>query len=431
MARQKGPGWPCGVSDDAVRSVPVDTTRSPSPAGPSSSRERVPSWLCARTGGGRTSSALSLNIRLIFAIQIVLLLVVAGCAQISTPNGSPAGIVVGDALIIGTTAGELVALDTETGETLRSFELRGEVEDRAIYGTPAVAGERVFVGGYDGGLYALTTGLELKWHETIGEGEPIVGSPVVVGETVLVGSSDGYMYAFDYDFDSDEGSERWRFPTGGKVWATPTVMDGVVYFGSMDHNVYAVRLEDGTKVWESPTDGSVVAKVLVIRDIVYAGSFDGNLYALDAKTGEELLRFEDAKNWYWADAVATADTIYAPSLDGNLYALSLDTLELQWPPLETDGPLIGSPAIVGDWIAVPSKDGWVWLARLKSGGGRRECNIESKVYSLEADGEVVYLAASDKSIRALKIDTNGDPDEEWARFTDRDGPETGDRNRPC
>ena len=51
-----------------------------------------------------------------------------------------------------------------------------------------------------------------------------------------MGSSDGKLYAFD----AVEGSVEWTFDTDGKIWSTPGVLDGVAYFGSLDHHVYAV-----------------------------------------------------------------------------------------------------------------------------------------------------------------------------------------------
>ena len=50
----------------------------------------------------------------------------------------------------------------------------------------------------------------------------------------------------------------WVFNTNGKVWSSPAVVNGVVYFGSFDHNVYAVNAKDGTKIWNFSTGGLMV-----------------------------------------------------------------------------------------------------------------------------------------------------------------------------
>ena len=369
---------------------------------------------------------------LIISALPLLLLILAGCARIRAPQGWSGGAVVGDVLYIGTEEGELVALDRNSGERLQlgNFGLQGEETERAIYGTPAVSDDTVFIGGYDGILYAIALGDEgglagPRWTEPVGDS--IVGGPVVAGNLVLVGSSDGNLYAFDVA----EGVERWRFTAGDKVWSTPAVVEGVVYFGSIDGNVYAVSLEDGHKLWQFRTKGAVAASPTFARGRVYVGSFDSVFYAIDAQTGVEFWRFKDANSWFWGRAIATDDTVYAPSLDGNLYALNIDTGRLRW-TLETEGPIAGSPVIVHDMIAVASDDGKIRLARLRDGQEMGDCNVGEKIRSslVEKEG-FIYFGARDGSVRALKIETRGDADDVWVRFTDKGDPEPENRLRLC
>jgi outer membrane protein assembly factor BamB len=60
------------------------------------------------------------------------------------------------------------------------------------------------------------------------------------------------------------------------------VARGVVYFGSYDHKIYALHASDGTKSWEYLTGGPVHSGPAVIDRVVYVGSDDGNVYALRA-----------------------------------------------------------------------------------------------------------------------------------------------------
>ena len=360
------------------------------------------------------------------ALALVLaLLSLAACSRVTNPVGGSGGTVAGDVLYIGTSTGRVIALDTATGETLWRFELQSEDVDRAIYGTPAVVDDTVYVGGYDGVLYAIATDGELMWQERLGGA--IVGGPLVVDDMILVGSSDGYMYAIDIE----DQTREWRFLTGHKVWSTPAVADGVVYFGSLDHNLYAVDIEDGTELWHFKTNGAVVAQPVVIGGRVFIGSFDGVFYAVDVGSGTEIWRFEEASNWYWASAIAVGPLIYAPSLDGNLYALDIGTGELRW-TLKTEGAIIGSPVVVHDMIAVPSADGKIRLARLRDLSERDACNVGDDIRAslVEHDGSL-YFGVRDRSIRALRIKTSGNPDEEWVHFTEKDDPLPRDRPPAC
>ncbi len=394
---------------------------------------RPPALARATTGAARLPAAKGLAI---LAIAAAVLALATACGQIATPEGWSAGVVIDgitigarthDALVIGTRDGTLIALDRTNGATLWSFELQGEEETRAVYGTPVYADDTIYFSGYDGSLYALTAAGSLKWREQVGEGEPLVGGPALVDGKLLATSSDGRLYAFE----PESGSRTWSVETGNMVWSTPVVADGIAYFGSMDRTLYAVNVTNGTIVWQFEAGASITGSITVHQGRVYAGSFDGVMYALDAASGTELARYEGATGWYWAMPVVYGGVLYAPSLDGNVYGLDVSTLQPVRPAVETDDPVSASPVVVGERLVVPSNDGTIRLARLADGGDVRRCEIDSRIRSLTASGNVVYLSANDKSIRALVIDSNGDPDEDWSRFTDRDEPEPSDRSRPC
>jgi len=69
---------------------------------------------------------------------------------------------------------------------------------------------------------------------------------VVGGSSVYVGSADGCLYAFA----AGDGSQIFApFCTGQKIWSTPAVSSGVVYFGSMDKKVYAIDAATGESRW--------------------------------------------------------------------------------------------------------------------------------------------------------------------------------------
>ena len=48
------------------------------------------------------------------------------------------------------------------------------------------------------------------------------------------------MYSNVYALDAGDGSERWSFKTDDSVNSSPTVVDGTVFVGSHDTNVYAL-----------------------------------------------------------------------------------------------------------------------------------------------------------------------------------------------
>jgi eukaryotic-like serine/threonine-protein kinase len=65
----------------------------------------------------------------------------------------------------------------------------------------------------------------------------------------------------------------------GAISSSPAVVNGVVYIGSWDGNVYALDARTGTKLWNYPTGNPILSSPAVVNGVVYIGSTDSNMYA--------------------------------------------------------------------------------------------------------------------------------------------------------
>jgi hypothetical protein len=74
----------------------------------------------------------------------------------------------------------------------------------------------------------------------------------------------------------------WNYTTGNWVGSSPAVVDGVVYVGSLDGNVYALNAVNGAKLWNYLTGNLVGSSPAVVGGIVYIGAWDSSVYALGA-----------------------------------------------------------------------------------------------------------------------------------------------------
>ena len=116
-----------------------------------------------------------------------------------------------------------------------------------IYGTPAVAGGRVFAPSSNGGsLTAFTTG----------------------------------------------GRMLWRFSPGAYVYSSPAVWGGRVFVGSYNGVFYALSAASGRVLWEVGTGGAISGAAVVVDGVAYAGSFADRIVGVDARTGRVLMRFK-------------------------------------------------------------------------------------------------------------------------------------------
>ncbi len=370
-------------------------------------------------------------------LALCVCIALAGCSRIGTPQGWSAGSVSGNNLYIGTMEGEILSVQKETGDLDWRRQIpTAEDSDRAIYGRLAATDIAVFVGGYDGTLYAYDRQGDPMWEEPL-PGR-IVGGPTVHGNHVLIGtgtvsSSDGSGGAL-HAIDIETNDPSWTYSVDGPVWSTPTVDNGVVLVGSLDHNVYAVNFEDGSEKWRFRSGGAVSSGIAVAEGLAIFGSFDSTLYALNVETGSIVWRFDGASSWYWSSPLIVDGVVYAPSLDGNLYVLDAQSGDLTWVFDTEGGQLVGSPAFINELLAVPVADGGnSRIALLEPNGSLlAACRIGEDVRtSLEVDGDLIYFGAKDSTIRALRIKGNGNPDEEWVIVTNEDDPHPSDRPKAC
>lgn len=112
---------------------------------------------------------------------------------------------------------------------------------------------------------------------------PMQSSPALAGNRLYVGSDDGNLYAVD----ATSGAVVWAFPTGGSIISSPAVATGgaqpVIVVGSDDGNVHFV-LDAGTSAASMATfsiGAAVRSSPAIGADgTVYVGADDGRLYAI-------------------------------------------------------------------------------------------------------------------------------------------------------
>lgn len=285
-------------------------------------------------------------------------------------------------------------------------------------GSPAVAGDRVLIGGDSQRLYCLNL-LDGSLFWTFEARAAIFSSPAV---------SDGRVYFGEglhqsrkcrlYCLDLATGRVIWSFQTASHTESSPAVHEGKVYFGAGEDGVYCCDARDGRLLWnvrEAHVDGAP----LVVGDRVYFGSGygttgvfcvraadgrvlwrhelpgaswgapafqDGRLFVgvgngtfnesadrpagqvrcLDAASGRELWRFTQT-----ADAVLTSVAVSEGhavfgSRDGRCYAVDPQTGGLLW-RAEVGAPILSSPAVAGGRVFLGADDGKLRCLMLENG----------------------------------------------------------------
>jgi len=120
----------------------------------------------------------------------------------------------------------------------------------------------------------------------------VESSAAVADGKVFVGSSDLRTI---YSFNAKNGNVRWALKIKNDSWSSPCYDGGTVYIGLASYAdkadtqtggaILAINAEDGNVKWKlecgsTPFIGGVVSSPTVYNNVVFYGSLDGKVYAV-------------------------------------------------------------------------------------------------------------------------------------------------------
>jgi len=167
--------------------------------------------------------------------------------------------------------------------------------DGRIRGTPAISDGAVFIGSFDGRVYALelssgklrwrydTDGAALKSGDFGFDRRSIQSSPAVSNGVVFIGARDGFVYALG----AGDGKLRWRYNHEiSWINSSPAIADGVVYDGSSDaHFVQALDAATGRELWRTNVGTTVWSSPSVAGEQLFFGDGSGRVRIVERRTG--------------------------------------------------------------------------------------------------------------------------------------------------
>jgi outer membrane protein assembly factor BamB len=300
--------------------------------------------------------------------------------------------------------------------------------------SPAVVNGVLYIGTYNGTVYALnaTNGAQL-WNCVPGGGgiNSYASSPTVVNNVVYVSSdaAGGCVYALD----AANGVQLWNYSTYTYT-TSPTVVDGVVYVGTWNYGIiYALNASNGAQLWNSTAldwgmpqwiapHAGVTSPPTVVNGVVYFGSEDGLTYALDASNGHKLWSVNSTDGFVYSSPTVEGGVVYVAVSEGNpgvgiVYAADAATGALIW-NCTTASLGFQSPAVVDGVVYIGGDNGNVYA--LNAANGEEIWNYtlgnyveyksyvgEDKLSSPVVVAGVVYFGSMDFNVYALDA-ANGD-----------------------
>lgn len=254
-------------------------------------------------------------------------------------------------LLVTTYAGEVIALDKDSGDELWRKQLEGEV-----VAAPRTNGNVVAVQSVNGKLYALDakTGEQLWFYDNQPPVLTLRGtpSPIVTDTAIYAGFANGRMMAFNPNNGLILWEQRIASPKGRSelermvdIHATPLLVDGVLYVGTYQGKISALSRGSGSPLWG--VDGSTSQNLALASGKLFVAHADGKLVAYNAVTGEQLWVNEQMLRrglngpQTFGDYVAVVDYKgYMHVLDqtnGQFVARTRVDRKGAWAPMQTDG----------------------------------------------------------------------------------------------
>ncbi|MEG9861407.1 MAG: PQQ-binding-like beta-propeller repeat protein [Parvularculales bacterium] len=317
---------------------------------------------------------------------------------------------------------EVRAYDAESGYLLwsRTLAPEGEDEREGFGGAVAYEDGRLFVTTGFGQLIALDSGTgEVLWMYE--GGIPYRSAPTV---------EDGRVFAISYDndlnaFSAVDGRVLWSYQgipeNAGILRATsPAVSESVVVAPFSSGEIVAMRVETGAVVWEESLTltqagsdleslNDVSGDVVIDKDRVIAISHAGRMVAVNLRTGQPIwTRDIGGIQTPWV----VGDYIYVVTTDAQLICLSRDNGRIFWvtqlqthedsedleDPIEWAGPVLA-----GDTLLAVSSAGKSVLVSPYTGEVFREFSIEDAAYIAPiVANEMIYILTDDATLAAWR-----------------------------
>lgn len=251
---------------------------------------------------------------------------------------SPAVVAKGR-VFIGNDDSGLYCYDLATGD--RRWRVVSEKPaTKGVVCSPAVMGEHVYWGSYDGTVRCThTDNGESLWVVKVDS--HVHSSPCidVLRNCLYVGTEHsglGMLYGKG-DFVALNlltGEEIWRTPTEGMVPCSPALSPAgsLLVCGSNDFHIYGLNPDNGTVLWRLPTKGTVKGRAAFSEDssIVCAVSETGWVSAHMAASGDQIWHRNIGERSPHCFAIVEQGRVFTTSSRGMVVCLNLLNGNIEW-----------------------------------------------------------------------------------------------------
>ncbi len=285
--------------------------------------------------------------------------------------------------------------------------------DAALVGAVGAGADMVFVSTDNGGVIALdaASGSERWRGQTSSQ---VLAAPVTNGDVVVAQSTDARVQAFD----AGTGRVRWSYKASQAVLtlrgnSAPVIRSGSVFVAFDNGKVAVLDASTGLMQWERrfivPNGRTELERIIDVQadplltstDVIVA-SYQGAIVDIDQQSGQ--VKWEQKASVMRSMASAD-DVVYMVEGDDSVRALSMNSGNELWKSRGFENRSLSSPAVLGAYLAVADKYGYVHLLKRADGAyaGRYNIGGNGVRADLQSDGDTLYALTVSGKLYALSV----------------------------
>jgi outer membrane protein assembly factor BamB len=252
-------------------------------------------------------------------------------------------------------------------------------------------------------IYALPTDTgSIVWHAVQSSRPgmpPNAPTPVLANGLLYVASNQGL-----FAYNASNGRLVWQYKepfSGGPIVVPPTIVNGVVYFGSVRQTIVALRASDGKMIWSHSGQGDTFRPLAVVNGMVI--NYTGPVYALRASDGFLLWQQNLTPSGIGSDAAGpetTSDGVVLIGGDnGVVQAVRVSDGKLLWHYAIQELP-VQSPPVYSAYIFFTSSTSYQQALEIVTGFGLKtfaDCQLGSWVTS---DNKTLFATNHEMTVLA-------------------------------
>jgi outer membrane protein assembly factor BamB len=319
--------------------------------------------------------------------------------------------VVGNAVILGSCAGSLYALDRKTGTPIWRYDTKADGSAAQFHGEPLLLGERIIIPtdtDPKGHLYAFDTATgELLWKVAVNRG--VAATPLLIDGRVVAISEEGDVLAVD----PKDGAIVWREVPAGALKPLPYVPSPAyagkrIFVADNTKRLFCLDTATGATAWRKTLAARPNTALVIVGNTLVLGTEDGylNWIAIDSGDTKKRIRLEEGRPYGTPILATPLLFVLAAGAKGSLVALDAESGAIRWKRETPKEWTTYRPLVTGSTVIVGSEEKNL-CAFERASGKVQWCRSVGQIprgLGISSDG-ILYVGSLSGVVQAYRIST--------------------------